>query len=133
VPGLENDASGRAGNAEPTEPALGQRRLVGCEVACDGLGVRPRDAARVRAEALLRDRPEVLAIRVEECWRPTCRAELKNASPIPTETSSTLVRSRRATSSRRASGSYSPSTAAGADTPPTSSIVRRRRFFAIAS
>ena len=38
---------------------------LGVEVPCDGVGVGPRDAPRVGAEALLAERAQILAVRVE--------------------------------------------------------------------
>ena len=55
----------------------------------------------VRPEALGRDRAQVSSrYGSSTCWRPTCRAELKNARPTPTDTSSRPARSRRAVSRR---------------------------------
>ena len=61
-----SSASGRVvAAAHLLEPALGERRRFGVEVPLHRRGVRTRDAAGVRAEPLVTDGSEVLAIGIE--------------------------------------------------------------------
>ena len=69
---------------QPVEATFGERRPARVEVANDGLRVRSADAAeRTRAKPSSRTgfRSSVYGSRT--CWRPTLRAELKNARPDP--------------------------------------------------
>ena len=89
----------RAG--QPPEPALGERRLARVEVADDRLrrtASPTRHAYAAKPSSRTGRRSSVYGSRT--CWRPTFRAELKNASPIPTDTSSRLRCSRSASATR---------------------------------
>ena len=54
------------GAGQPPEPALRQRRPAGIQVPRDGLPVGRADAPRIRSEALVADRAQVLGVRIEQ-------------------------------------------------------------------
>ena len=58
------------GPVQPVEPPLGERRPARIEVAGDRLRVRAADAERVRGEALVAHRLQILLVRVEQVLPP---------------------------------------------------------------